>query len=148
MSIWDHSKTRADAERAWLTWQANVSPELRSNFKALITAMTNWHNEILDYFESSMTSAYTESSNNLTRTANRTGRGYSFDVIRARMLYNNVALKQGLGVIQKPASDKPKGKLHAHGRTAPPRTRYTREVVAYGAYIPTLAKLADEGFFD
>jgi hypothetical protein len=34
-----------------------------------------------------MTNAFTESSNNLTRTANPMGRGYSFDVIRARMLY-------------------------------------------------------------
>ncbi len=35
------------------------------------------------------------------------GRGYSFDVIRARMLYNNLALKEGMGVIHKPASDEP-----------------------------------------
>jgi len=148
MAIWDQSKTRADAEQAWLKWQANVSPELRSNFKALITAMTNWHDEILNYFESSMTNAYTESSNNLTRTANRMGRGYSFDVIRARMLYNNLALKEGLGVIQKPVSDEPRVSYTLTDALPPPRTRYTREVVAYGAYIPTLAKLADEGFFD
>lgn len=38
MSIWDRSKTRAGAERAWLKWQANVPPELCSNFKTLITA--------------------------------------------------------------------------------------------------------------
>ena len=28
------------------------------------------------------------------------------------------------------------------------RVRYVQEVVAYCAHIPTLAKLADEGFFD
>ena len=125
-----------------------MSPELRSNFKALITAMTNWHDEILNFFESSMTNAYTESSNNLTRTANRMGRGYSFDVIRARMLYNNLALKEGLGVIQKPVSDEPRVSYTLTDALPPPRTRYTRQVVAYGAYIPALAKLADEGFFD
>lgn len=151
LSIWDESKTRADAEQAWQKWQADVSPELRSNFKALITAMTNWHDPIFNYFESSMTNAFTESSNNLTRTANRMGRGYSFDVIRARMLYNKLALKEGLGVARKPAPKEPtlSYKFSLTTATSVARhTRYVEEVVAYGAHIPTLAKLADEGFFD
>jgi transposase len=148
MAIWDESKTRAEAEQAWLKWQANVSPELRSNFKALITAMTNWHDEILNYFESSMTNAYTESSNNLTRAANRMGRGYSFEVIRARMLYNNIARKHGADVLQKPVPAEPTAGYMVTKSLPAPRVRYIQEVVEYGAHIPTLAKLADEGFFD
>lgn len=126
-----------------------MSPELRTNFKVLITAMTNWHDGIFNYFESSMTNAYTESSNNLTRVANRMGRGYSFDVIRARMLYNDLARKQGLGVLKKLAPDEPEvGFMLKRSLSAPRRVRYVQEVVEYGAHIPTLAKLADEGFFD
>lgn len=128
-----------------------MSPELRSNFKALITAMTNWHDQIFNYFESSMTNAFTESSNNLTRTANRMGRGYSFGVIRARMLYNKLALKEGLGVVRKPAPEEPTVSHKFSLMTATSVARHARhveEVVAYGAHIPTLAKLADEGFFD
>lgn len=29
-----------------------------------------------------------------------------------------------------------------------PRVRYVREIVEYGAHIPTLERLADEGHFD
>lgn len=153
LSIWDQNKARADAEQAWLKWQTNVPAELRSNFKKLITAMTNWHEQIFNYFEGSMTNAYTESSNNLTRTANRMGRGYSFDVIRARMLYNKLALKEGLGVVKKPVPEEEEPavsyKLSLTTATSVARrVRYVQEVVAYGAHIPTLAKLADEGFFD
>lgn len=151
LAIWDESKTRTDAEQAWLRWQSNVPGELRSNFKAVITAMMNWHDQIFNYFESSMTNAYTESSNNLTRTANRMGRGYSFEVIRARMLYNKLALKEGLGVVRKPAADEPALSYKFSLATADSlarRTRYVEEVVAYGAHIPTLAKLAGKGFFD
>lgn len=56
--------------------------------------MTNWHDEIFAYFENPMTNAYTESSNNLTRVMNRMGRGYSFEVIRARMLFDPKARSQ------------------------------------------------------
>lgn len=149
LSIWDQNKTRADAEQAWQKWRVNVSPELRPNFKALITAMSNWHDEIFNYFESSMTNAYTESSNNLTRVANRMGRGYSFEVIRARMLYNNLARKQGLGVVRKRAPDEPEvGYMLTKSTPTLRHGHYVEAVVEYGAHIPTLAKLADEGFFD
>ena len=148
LSIWDQSETRAEAELAWLKWQTNVSPELRPNFKALITAMTNWHDQIFNYFENFMTNAYTESSNNLTRVANRMGRGYSFDVIRARMLYNNLARKQGLGVLQKAVPKEPTTGYMSMKSLPTPRVRHVQEAVEYGVHIPTLARLADEGFFD
>lgn len=152
LSIWDENKTRAGAQQAWLKWQSNVPTELRSNFKVLVTAMTNWHEQIFNYFEGSMTNAYTESSNNLTRTTNRMGRGYSFDVIRARMLYNHLALKEGLGVVRKPPPEEEPVVTYKYtlttGASLARRVRYAETVVAYGAHIPTLAKLADEGFFD
>lgn len=66
LTIWDHTK-RPNAETAWQRWQGHVTPERRADFKPLVTAMTNWHDEIFNYFENPMTNAYTESPNNLTR---------------------------------------------------------------------------------
>lgn len=40
-----------------------------------------------------MTNAYTEAMNGLIKIANRAGRGYSFEVLRARMLLNHRAIR-------------------------------------------------------
>src|SRR5690554_1749770 len=52
-------------------------------------AAGNWREETMTYFETDMpvTNAYTESINRLAKDKNREGRGYSFEVMRARMLY-------------------------------------------------------------
>lgn len=49
--------------------------------------MHNWHDEIFAYFDQPVTNAYTESANNLIRVMQRLGRGYSFEVLRAKTLY-------------------------------------------------------------
>ena len=49
-------------------------------------AWRNWRGEILAYFDCRATNAYTESLNNLIRTTNRVGRGYSFEALRAKVL--------------------------------------------------------------
>ncbi len=149
LAIWDHT-TRSSAETAWQQWLANVPSELEGDFKALIRAMTNWHQEIFNYFENPMTNAFTESSNNLTRVMNRMGRGYSFDVIRARMLFNDLANKQGT-LIQRKSAPAPGKSVDdgLMGKALPsPQMEPVDEVIMYGAHIPTLAKLADEGYFD
>ena len=52
-------------------------------------AMSNWNTEIFAYFDYRVTNAYTEVLNGLIKIANRNGRSYSFDVIRAKTLYTN-----------------------------------------------------------
>jgi hypothetical protein len=59
----------------------------RVNFKELITAVENWKPEILNYFGTGATNAYTEAANGLAKIANRNGRGYSFEAIRAKIIY-------------------------------------------------------------
>ena len=51
--------------------------------------MTNWRHEIFNYFDHRITNAATESLNGLAKIMNRLGRGYSFDVLRARLLLNH-----------------------------------------------------------
>ncbi|HBB9944293.1 transposase [Vibrio parahaemolyticus] len=85
-NIWN-SRTRDEAQQTYYAWLRQVSPEMKQYFDPLIKAMGNWHNEIFAYFEHPITNAYTESLNNLIRVMNRTGRGYSFEALRAKMLF-------------------------------------------------------------
>ena len=87
-AIWDNHN-RADAIKAYAEWQKQVTEDVQPAFKPLLTAMNNWNTEIFAYFDYRVTNAYTEALNGLIKIANRNGRGYSFDVIRAKMLYTN-----------------------------------------------------------
>jgi hypothetical protein len=66
-----------------------VPASLKADFNDLTRAMRNWRKEILNYFDYPITNAYTEALNGVTKVMNRMGRGYSFEVIRARMLFND-----------------------------------------------------------
>ncbi len=150
LSIWDH-KRRADAEAAYGRWEANIPAELAATFKPISTAVHNWHGEIFAYFEQPITNAYTESVNRLAKDMNRMGRGYSFEVIRARMLYNLKARKDG-AVIEEVLmdDDEPAGFefVTATRLTKARRKKKVRRVVEYGPYIPTLCRLLEEGHFE
>ncbi len=151
LSIWDQ-RTRSDAEKAYDLWTGNLASELISDFKPLTTAVTNWRDEIFAYFEQPITNAYTEAVNGLVKTMNRMGRGYSFEVIRARMLYDEKARKDGTQVVteRKPEEDdgKPSMGFVTDVRGQPRREKTVQRVVEYGPYIPTLTKLLEEGYFD
>jgi hypothetical protein len=87
--IWSCSG-KAEAEMAYHTWKVGLAPELQVAFQPLMTAMANWHNEIFAYFAvpgASVTNATTEALNGLAKLAQRGGRGYSFEAIRAKLLY-------------------------------------------------------------
>lgn len=85
-TIWD-SKMRKEAEEKCFKWKQSLSPEVRDAYKPLLTALNNWHDGIFNYFDHQITNAYTESLNNLVRVINRLGRGYSFDALRAKILF-------------------------------------------------------------
>jgi len=83
--IYDMPKAQAVA--AYDGFAATVPAELKTDFKVLLTAMKNWRTEILAYFDNPISNAYTEALNGVAKTINRTGRGYSFEVLRARLLF-------------------------------------------------------------
>lgn len=87
-SIWD-ATIRAQAEAALDEWIATIPKGQKEVWSDLVRAVGNWREEIMTYFETAMpvTNAYTESINRLAKDKNREGRGYSFEVMRARMLY-------------------------------------------------------------
>ena len=55
----------------------------------------------MNYFDKPLTNAYTESLNNIIRSINRNGRGYSFDVLRAKILFAKGAQRKTRETFQK-----------------------------------------------
>jgi len=86
--IWDCA-TRRDAEQALAAWIDDIPQGQKEVWKELVSAVSGWREEMLTYFETDIpvTNAFTESINRLAKDKNRDGRGYSFEVMRARMLY-------------------------------------------------------------
>lgn len=83
---------RAEAERLLDAWRKSVPADMKrgkKSFMPLLTSTRNWRHEILNYFDYPITNAYTEGVNGVAKVMNRMGRGYSFEVIRARVLFND-----------------------------------------------------------
>ena len=71
-----------------------MTPEIREAFADLIKAWSNWQPHILAYFDHRVTNDITEGLNSLIRFVNRLGRGYSFEALRAKMLFTEGAFKK------------------------------------------------------
>lgn len=135
--IWDAATDRKEAEQRYGEWKARVPTEMEPQFKPLITAMTNWRTEIFAYFDHRITNAYTEAINGIARVVNRNGRGYSFEVIRAKMLFGS-----GAQIERKPkymAREEP-GHLGLYTLPEP-------ELLHLGTPISTLTKAYVSRFF-
>lgn len=85
--VWE-APTKEEAMAVYDEWEATLPESIAPAFKDLTTAMKNWREEIFAYFEHKSTNAYTEALNGLAKIMNRLGRGYSFEVIRAKLLLN------------------------------------------------------------
>jgi len=80
--------SKAEAAARYDAWAKSVGPDHRAAFAPALSAWRNWRPQILAYFDHRITNAFTESLNSLIRTINRRGRGHSFDVLRALVLYS------------------------------------------------------------
>ena len=152
------AKSPSDAKARYREWYLSVTPELQPYFGDLIRAWTNWQPFIVGYFESPITNAYTESLNNLIRVTNRLGRGYSFEALRAKMLFAEGAHKH---MLVKPKFERkreavrseenvPRWGLYVPGGlgSRPPEPEIppsTQESVNYGADLSTLARMIEGG---
>ena len=89
--IFDKSPDRQTAGQAYSAWLNNLTPAIQPYFEPLTKAVENWHEEIFSYFDllpNPITNAYTEQLNGLIKLINRNGRGYTFDVLRAKILFS------------------------------------------------------------
>lgn len=85
-----------EANKRYSEWLTMIKPEIEPAFSDLIKAFGNWQPYILNYFTHRITNAYTESLNNLIRVMDRLGRGYSFEALRAKILFSEGVHKNKL----------------------------------------------------
>jgi len=89
--IFDTGVDRKDALERYQAWKKQMPSSMQPYFKSLMTSMKNWETEIFNYFDTPVgtrpSNAYTEALNGLIKIVNRNGRGYSFEVLRAKLLY-------------------------------------------------------------
>lgn len=91
-AIYD-AKSPEEAKALFNNWLRSMTPEITDAFNDLARAWMNWEPYICNYFNHPVTNAYTESLNNLIRVMNRLGRGYSFEALRAKILFSEGAFK-------------------------------------------------------
>lgn len=123
---------KASAMRAFEAWENSLPDDSAlDGFRGLAKTVHNHYEDIFAYWDSPsrITNAYTEGLNGLIKVANRMGRGYSYEIIRAKMLYAKYARKVGSGVriVQETGGS---------------------ETVEYGPHIPTLIEMAEAGNLD
>ena len=154
-AIWEQTD-RQSASEAMDAWVAAVPPAMAVFFKEAVSAFATRRNHILNYFDHRITNAYTESINRLAKSINRMGRGYSLEVVRAKMLYDTNALEKGTMVerVATPVLADDAGGLsvgymtYTAARSARSKVRYDIRTVCYGAHIPTLCDQLEAGVFE
>lgn len=140
--IWD-SDSKNMAFLKYHDWKAKIPGALQSAFEPLTKSMTNWETEIFAYFDHRITNAYTESLNSLIRVMNRLGRGYSFEALRAKMLFTEGLVKEC-----KPKYNKALGQLIYEKREfdmMPPAGMIRESNLVYGVDISTLVERLEKG---
>ncbi|MDY7576538.1 ISL3 family transposase [Actimicrobium sp. CCI2.3] len=129
---------KESAMRAFEAWETALPDDDLPKFTSLAKTVHNHYDDIFAYWDSPgrITNAYTECLNGLIKLANRTGRGYSYEIIRAKTLYAKHARKVGSGT-----------RLITTSQGAVP-TKRTSETIEYGPHIPTLIDIAEAGGLD
>ena len=130
--------SKDDAIQRFNNWESDIPKHLKS-FRDVAKTVNNNFEDIFTYWDAPVriTNAYTEGHNGITRVANRMGRGYTFEVLRAKMLYNKVA--RSITTLTTP-SYSPKQTKGDEGLGTFP-TKQDKIKLEYGAYIPTLVEL-------
>lgn len=147
-------ESKEAAEEAFKNWADNIPNDL-PQFNDLVKTVSNNYDDIFSYWDApfNITNAYNEGHNGLTRISNRLGRGYSFEVIRARMLYNKIA-RSVTSISNKATSTKPLTVVPDSPVTAVSikdldfkfSTKYKKMKIEYGAHIPTLVEFFKEEY--
>jgi transposase len=86
--IWE-APTQEEAHNRYWAWFEQITPEVADAFVPIALTVENWGDEIFAYFShnGTITNAFTEATNGVLKVSNRVGRGYSFSVIRAKILF-------------------------------------------------------------
>lgn len=153
MVITDQHLTKDEARREIVSWLKCLDSSVKPYFEPFLTSLANWQEGILNGFEHRYTNAYTESMNRIIKDKVRIGRGYSFDVIRALMLYDEDAIKAGSTSLKQRIRRQKSVIGFSMSRTmydAPREYEIVEETVTkyYGAKISTLCDKLEAGIFE
>jgi transposase len=135
------AKDRHEAKRLYWDWLLSIPQELQPYFKELTTALKNWEDEIFAYFDYRITNAFTESMNSIVRKIQSEGRGYSFDVLRAKIRYTYGFKMSERPKFQRQGWDEKEAVVGPLFKLAP------RPVVNYGVPISTFVEKYASGDF-
>ena len=81
--------SRVEAESLYDDWKVRAS--CIPGYVDFINTVDNWYGEIFNYFDHPYTNAVTESLNGVCKEIAAVGRGYTFSVLRAKVLYGTKA---------------------------------------------------------
>ena len=151
-------KTPEEAWGEYLHWESTIPKELAKSFRVVKTACRNWRPHILNYFDDQrVTNAFTESFNAKVRAVYRNGRGYTFERLRAKVLYTDMFQKRVRVTDQVRVKRKPKFEDVSFSRVyyleivREPEPEYDVRTVArianLGADLSTLERHFDSGDF-
>lgn len=133
-------------------WLRTVPDIMKEPFAEPISTLHTREDHIVNYFDHPFTNGYTEAANALVKGMNRMGRGYSFEAIRAKMLYNRKALAKSAVRIDRPVQASSDGfslgLLTSASMMPVPRTAASYEMRYYGPHIPTLVEMLENGEFE
>lgn len=88
--VYNQSKDKQEALERFTKWESEIPTEFKE-FKEIRRTFNNNKQEIFNYFDRPFTNAYTESVNNIIKSVEKAGKGYTFDVLRAKVLYGTKA---------------------------------------------------------
>ncbi|GMX64914.1 hypothetical protein Elgi_41830 [Paenibacillus elgii] len=142
-ALWD-SDSRQKAYLKYHDWKAKIPKELHTAFAPLTKAITNWEEEIFAYFDHRITNAYTESLNSLIRVIYRLGRGYSFEALRAKILFTEGLAKERKPKYQRRIDNYEREEYFPMFKM-PPVIREPEETTLLGIDLSTLIEKLEKG---
>ncbi len=87
-------RDRRRVEREFRAWRRAIPSTLQKDFGKVLTDFRLWGNSIFNYFDyPEVSNGYTEGANSLIRQTNWTGRGYTLESIRAKMVHHKGDLR-------------------------------------------------------
>lgn len=103
-NIYDQNpSSKENAQKAFANWESSIpEDDIYDKFRELASTVHHFYEQIFAYWDCpiAISNGFTECTNRLIRENNCRGRGYSFEILRARTLYRKtnleIALREGL----------------------------------------------------
>ena len=96
-NIYDLATSVEEAESMYDEWCREVEKAGAKEYQDFIDTVSRWHTEVFNYFRftgDNRTNGQTESLNRIIKDMDRIGRGYSFETLRAKILFGKMIPKK------------------------------------------------------